>query len=93
MRLSEWKVGPLCFSQCQCVKKVILLSALHTLFVASFTGLCALTWINFFPTGFRIYDKKTSVQMDYQVFSIKGGVQSYNLCPGNYENPALALGH
>lgn len=48
---------------------------------------------SYFFVCFLIHDKKTSVHMDYQMFSIKGGVQSYNLCPGNYETPALALGH
>lgn len=66
------------------------LSSLYTLFVASLTGPCVVTWIHFF---FVLIHKKTSVHMDYQMFSIKGGVQSYNLCPGNYETPALALGH
>ncbi len=30
--------------------------------------------------------------MDHYIFSIKVGVQSYNLCSGNYETQALAMG-
>jgi len=54
----NWTWGPFAFLNVSVWEK--LFSYLHfTLFVASFTGLCALTWIHFFPTGFRIYDKKT----------------------------------
>ncbi len=88
MQFSEWKWGP--FSMSVCVECLSVIFTLHTLCGFLHRALCC-NLNSFFCL--LIHDKKTSVHMDYQMFSIKGGVQSYNLCPGNYETSALALGH
>lgn len=89
MQFFEWKVGPLrFFTMPTCVECVGYPHFTYALWLSSCCNMDSL-----FRPGFRIYDKKSSVHKEYQMFRIKGVVRSYNLCPGNYENPALALGH